>query len=301
MLRRFLFIIVFFIPLQAGFVTYSLEGCGRFGDRMLCYMHAKWISYKYGLTLLYKPFVYSDMLMMDSLEQHVSNNQHFSRNIEVLSEDIFKHGVDQNALYVVPFFTESSYELNYGLRTYFKVEWADQGFMQILNETVRPKMPLPRKILPSGVVTVAMHMRRGGSFEPFSWASKVETLAVKFPQDIFYKEALDRLYKTLGEQPLYVFIFTDDQRPDLIVEKFVEKFKGRNIVFDCRREKNDHNLNVLEDFFALAQFDCLIRPDSNFSLCASKLKRYMVEVTPGDNSKKSIITVAGVGSTAFTY
>ena len=48
-------------------VTYDFSG-GRFGDNLVSYCHAKWISYKYNIPLLYKPFDYSDQLMMDVLE-----------------------------------------------------------------------------------------------------------------------------------------------------------------------------------------------------------------------------------------
>jgi hypothetical protein len=273
-------------PIQAGFVTYNFSH-GRFGDRLLSYMHAKWISYKYGLTLLYKPFIYSENLMMDSLEQHLSKSQRFSRIIEVSSEDVFKNGIDHNALYVVPYFPESLYELNHFASAYFAVDWSNQKFVKVLNETVRLKMSLLKRVLPTGVITVAMHVRRGGSFEPFSVITK--EWSIKAPQEEFYKETLKHLYTTLGEKPLYVFIFTDDQQPEIIAERFTKAFQGKRIEFDYRREKNDYNINVLDDFFALTQFDCLIRSDSNFSFCASKLKTYTVEITPGDDIEEYVI------------
>ncbi|MFA5306719.1 MAG: hypothetical protein WC365_04680, partial [Candidatus Babeliales bacterium] len=48
-------------------VTYGLSG-GRFGDNLLCYVHAKWISYKYHIPLLYFPFEYSSHLVFDEAE-----------------------------------------------------------------------------------------------------------------------------------------------------------------------------------------------------------------------------------------
>jgi hypothetical protein len=248
-------------------------------------MHAKWISYKYNLTILYKPFIYSDDFMMDSIEQRFSKEQRFSRIIEVSSEDVFKRGIDHNALYVVPYFPESPYELkNEKWPCYFKVNWGDLAFVKVLSEMVSPKRTVPKRSMPRDSITVAMHVRRGGSFEPF-----YENAFVKFPQDIFYIKALEQIYTMIEGKSLYVFIFTDDEHPEVIAKPFVSIFKDKNIIFDYRHDKNDHNINVLKDFFALTQFDCLIRPDSNFSLCASKLKRYLVEISPGDTVDGSFI------------
>src|SRR5665213_983093 len=48
-------------------VTYEFSG-GRLGDNLLSYLHAKWISYRHQIPLLYKPFKYSDKLMLDTNE-----------------------------------------------------------------------------------------------------------------------------------------------------------------------------------------------------------------------------------------
>ena len=51
-----------------SYITYEFFG-GRFGDCLLSYLHAKWLSYKYQLPLLYKPFKYSSDLCLDAKEQ----------------------------------------------------------------------------------------------------------------------------------------------------------------------------------------------------------------------------------------
>ncbi|HEV7737800.1 MAG TPA: hypothetical protein VGO47_10580, partial [Chlamydiales bacterium] len=39
-------------------ITYEFSG-GRFGDNLLAYFHAKWVSYKYNIPFFYKEFPYS--------------------------------------------------------------------------------------------------------------------------------------------------------------------------------------------------------------------------------------------------
>ena len=45
----------------------------------------------------------------------------------------------------------------------------------------------------------------------------------------------------------------------------------------------DIEQTVLDDFFRLAQFDCIIRSDSNFSLCAALIGNVAVEMFPLDS------------------
>lgn len=47
-----------------------------------------------------------------------------------------------------------------------------------------------------------------------------------------------------------------------------------------RKTENNHHSNILEDFFAMMQFDCLIRPESNFSIVASKIADFKVVINP---------------------
>jgi hypothetical protein len=243
-------------------------------------MHAKWLSYKYGLTLLYRPFIYSDGLVLDEEDQRFLSKSSHRRTFMIQEEAILQQGIVPGALYMMPYFPESPYERKTFNGLVFDVDWSDEGFIQELKKKIRPKGLLKKMTLPQNIVTVALHMRRGGSYDVFDEGNK--SYPVKFPNNYFYGAALNELHNILREIPLYVFVFTDDQQPGQVALYFTEEFKDKNIIFDYRKEKNDHNINVLEDFFALLQFDCLIRPDSNFSLCASKLKKYLVEVSPDD-------------------
>ena len=78
-----------------------------------------------------------------------------------------------------------------------------------------------------------------------------------------------------------MYIFTDEQNPESLVRDYQTKINNPNITFDYRKTTtNRHDLNVLEDLFGMTQFDALIRPDSNFSLVASKLSYDQVCISP---------------------
>ncbi|NDD99733.1 hypothetical protein EB008_05520, partial [bacterium] len=53
-------------------VTYDYDKKARLGDNLMCYLHAKWVSYKNGIPILYKPFPYSDLFTFDEVETRYS-------------------------------------------------------------------------------------------------------------------------------------------------------------------------------------------------------------------------------------
>ena len=62
-MMRFLLALLFAMTLHAEeVITYELSD-GRFGDNLLSYLHAKWISHEKKIPLLYKPFTFSNELI----------------------------------------------------------------------------------------------------------------------------------------------------------------------------------------------------------------------------------------------
>src|SRR3989344_3123013 len=90
-----------------SYVTYAFSG-GRFGDNLVAYIHAKWISYKYDLPLLYQPFSYSDGLVLDQdPPPHVPSNRRLFR------DNPSKIQPNGDFLYIVPYFPDFAIEHKY--------------------------------------------------------------------------------------------------------------------------------------------------------------------------------------------
>src|SRR5439155_21357397 len=87
------------------------------------------------------------------------------------------------------------------------------------------------------------------------------------------------LSELLNDQPLYVYIFTDDKDPLSLMHLYEKVINKPNIQFDCRKEKNQHNMNVLDDYWNMAQFDCLIRSSSLFSCSAQLLGNHKIIIS----------------------
>jgi len=282
------------VTLPRAQITYEFSG-GRFGDCLMAYLHAKWLSYKHDIPLLYKPFEYSHQLVLDTAEPHFTG---FTKPGTMVDKSVHVDARNE-CIYVVPYFSEVDYERNLPWNSnwiYFPVDWQDQQFKSMIQQLIAPKDPSVYQFsLPEGVITVAVHVRKGGGFDnpllcdtqavdPRTNLSQTFSdyyAPLKFPPEYFYTDALKRLVSLVGDSPIYVFIFTDDSRPHEIAARFEHALSDYpQIRFDYRAQGNAHNANVLHDFFAMTRFDCIIHPLSNFSLVASKLGTYRVQMYP---------------------
>jgi hypothetical protein len=259
-------------------ITYTFSG-GRFGDNLIAYMHAKWLSYKFNMPLLYKPFKYSQLLALHHKEQILSKEKEkaFEAKVTISLESDIHQDNCVPILYTCPYFPENIYELKTESHsTYIKVNWEDKGFKEELKKCLSPLSPVKKCLLPKDRISVALHMRIGTGWD---CAERFFNAPTKFPPESYYIEQLQQLYDYFNRKPFYVFIFTDHTYPKDIVTEFKKKFSDSDIMFDSR-DRSSGEMNIIEDFFSLTQFDCLIRPDSNFSIAASKIADYKIIISP---------------------
>lgn len=266
-------------------VTYKLK-TGRFGDQLIAFSHAVWFSYILDIPVYYKPFLYSDQLRLHTDPSLIREGQFSPRQtleldtvedylefFKALHSDKQAHGI----LYEVPYYPDSTYLYDGRPQSqYTEVNWKDTQFLHRLCDLIRPVKEYPLPELPKDRAAVALHYRSGRGYDKRDWQLNYP---LKGPPDIFYIEALARLYEVI-DKPLYVFVFTDDPEPKKVLHKLQSSFTKENIVFACREGLNRHDANVLEDLFSFGAFDYLIRPDSNFSFIASLLFSFKIVVSP---------------------
>ena len=272
-------------------VTYDYNEKARLGDNLICYLHAKWVSYKYGIPLLYKPFPYSDAFTFDEVETRYSAQTNTEKILleGSLSSIEKRHGfLKRNCTFVVPYFPESFGERevyknhSHFIYPYFKVEWRDEKFRAILKEMLKPKKPIEVLTFPKDKLSIAIHVRMGGGFDREGLGNDPLFLG-KLPPEKFYLDALELLCKLRPTDELYFHIFTDDADPKriaLLVEEHVKSLRSAPFTVGFRTKGNSHNQNILEDMFSMLEFDCLIRPESNFSIIPSLLKDYEILIHP---------------------
>jgi hypothetical protein len=260
-------------------VTY--EHSGRLGDNLLCYLRAKWISYQYGIPLLYKPFGYSKYLKLDDLEIHFNDDFKKTKRSIVKLKKEKRLGLSQqkSTLYVCPYFPEDKWELEHGRFFSFQVNWKDLQFRKLAREMICPKNNLLLIEPQKNTINIALHIREGGGCDD---DHTKRVLPLKLPPMSFYIDGLNTVLPQLANQKIYCRLFTDAKEPEKIVKVLQAAIlQHYDITFDYR-EENSHNSNVLEDFFSLFNFDILIRPQSNFSIVPSLLHDFAILYFPTD-------------------
>ena len=271
-------------------ITWVPNG-GRFGDNLLSYSKAKWLSYKFNIPLLYLPFKYSDQLMLHEQEMMYKpeSAQLFSTITYIPPKRRYQLLPNNNTLYI------SNWDAD------ITIDWYDRVFVEELKQLIAPRYPLEKITIPDECISIAAHVRTGGGFQVDTEQEK-ERCPLRFVSDEFFINQIARIADMFKEQNLYVHIFTDHQEPIILKNKFERALNNPRISFGYRKNDNSHNSNVLEDFFSMMDFHCLIRPGSHFSRFVQRLGSNKVVIYPEKARKnadgKSIITTINIKTRA---
>jgi len=271
----FLLLSNFLFALPDHVVTYDKGS--RFGDNLLCYLHAKWIAYQYQIPLRYKRFKYSSSLVLHDQEMRLSKDPNKDKRIAVgLENGLIDLQREDSVMYTCPYFPEDPWELERIPYYRFKVDWKNQEFRSLARKMIAPKKRLRLMTPPKHSVNIAIHVREGGGYD-----SESTRLAspLKLPPMSFYRESLSKIVSFFPDQEIRCHIFTDASDPKKIVE-ILRDVVPPNVKFTYRKSNNSHKKNVLEDFFSLFNFDVLIRSQSNFSMVPSLIHDYAIVCSP---------------------
>ncbi len=267
---------------------------GRLGDNLVAFSHALCFSLANNVELLLASFPYSESLRMsDVLRKLETVENQFSYRSIYYGGAFPTRSVNEKTLFIIPYFPESFIEYTGRTKPSFMVDWEDKEFIKQLRELLTPKDNLTLLSPPKEKISIALHVRKGGSWNnEHELSFDVDRLCVgnliyKIPLDSYYVEQIKLVAELFQGQPLYVFLFTDDRNPQELMERYKAMVNIPTIEFDCRKGNHDHFYNVLEDFFSMMNFDVLIRPESNFSIMAEKLGDYSVIISPGSFSRNT--------------
>ena len=244
-------------------IKYVLNG-GRFGDNLLNLIHAKWVAYSLNIPMAYIPFQYSDHLQLSVDSTLISNAPEYpnhlilrdTRSYNELFRMVLSDRAELPTEITVNYYPESAYEYEIDQRNqwppFTAINWQDPVFIKEVRSLLQPLVPIPSVDLPKDRITVALHLRTGVGYDGPSFKNN---WPLKWCPLDYYVDAIQILWEYY-RRPMYVYIFTDDPNPVQYQKLFSRNFLSYNILFDCRREGNAHNKNVVEDFFELGQFDC---------------------------------------------
>lgn len=265
-------------------ITYDLNG-GRFGDCLSTFSKAKWYAFKYKLLLLYKPFEYSDQLNLHTSEALYKPEDlpSFTKIIKVNTEADIINNKEDNVLFISNFYsvTPDLYEYRY----------VDRRWETEIRKSLAPRY-LKNNIRLENETTIALHVRKGGGFDqPLSTDAGKKFITkkfadqiwpTKFPPDEYYIEALEKVTHLVdAQQSIRVHLFTDDPQPGRLAQKYQNAVNDPRVEFIYRKTDNAHNKNVVEDYFAMAQCDYLIRSSSLLAKASQLQGNHKMILHPG--------------------
>ena len=293
-------------------VIVPYEYGGRFGDQIILYADAKWLSYKTGIPLAIHSFIHSEALALDTHEPKYRKN--LFRNYQpvlIASKGQFlwkwdrqKDGSHKNNV---------MYQFRYqGMAGEYAVRLAryqaDHDFMDILRKMVHPKHPLnlikPKKA--PNTINVAVHIRKGtpgrwemsarqqNSFKLLPSGNILLPFDGKFLPDSYYIKQIRWFATRFPDKKINFYLFTDLEKPYILRDHYMTHLHDlSNIALHAKSYAYQNQNDVLTDFFSLLEFDNLIRSNSNFSIAAQLLGNYNVIIAPNvigngeKNSKKN--------------
>ncbi|MCF7800208.1 hypothetical protein K9L05_03325 [Candidatus Babeliales bacterium] len=329
---NFVFISNIFCENKPNFaITYSFEESKRLGDKILLYCKTKWLAHKYNLQLFFEPFPYSEQFNVSKLETFAQKEKLdlFRNKIKIDSEyQLINHlnSIKEDTLFIAHFWTNINGNdflknqtvvsmldsLLYNCDCLYLSTIQDEKFGQIIKKALKP-IAVPKKVdLPEDRITVAVHIRKGGGYDPeivaeqyfdlpeynifkncninkidntLNQRSSVPEYSIDkafpslFPPEQFYVDQIMNMSDLLKDFPMFVYVFTDDKKPQELVERLKNKIKKNNIIFATRSTQNLHDKNVIEDLYIMSQFDCLIRGSSHFSWASQMLGKHKIIIS----------------------
>lgn len=266
----------------------SYEYCaGRFGDKILGYAQARYLSYITGLPFLSRPFPNSQYLTIEyqalPFEEQV---KHYQRIYHIKSAETFTEFFRQirdpqtpPTLFMVDYFPSDISEWDWPSTWWTSalvIPWKDENFANYLKKSLEPKMKIPDFTV-EGRLNVADHIRF------LSGQDGIDSLIsfpLKHPNFDYHERQIRRVYELNGKKPMHVFLFSDTKTPLMFLEQIRKRFSQEDILFNIQVLENPDINYVIQDFFAMQKFDVLIATQSNFSMMASRLGDFDMVIFP---------------------
>lgn len=266
--------------LDASAITCS--GGGRLGDKLTVFIKTFYYAEKFGLTFLYPSVPYADKFAFSAAKnRQMSYKECRYITQEQLDAPTFK--VEPDLLYILRYTAKDGK---------FVDELHDKKIIYAIKKLLAPRVPVRAFSVPKDCITVAVHVRKGSGTDVPPIADSEEPVRddkknpsdkiwpTKFPPDSFYVDQIRKLSEIFNDRPLYIYLFTDDKNPEKLVKKYQSLLQKPSITFNYRKGTHNYSDSMIEDFFALTQFDCLIRPDSGFSRIPEFIGDHAITIYP---------------------
>ena len=262
-------------------ITYTIPA-SRLGDKLLSFLHASWIAYKYQIPLHLKPFRSSSSF---HLTYNGSDKAPKTRNIIVISKesDIMPHKKTPT-LFEVPFFA-SNKEILHEKIIYpmFDVDWEDTTFKSIIKRSLAQHRKRGLLNKDPSTIAIGIHIRTGAGKDS---ESVRRGWKLKFPPIEYFAKQIITIQRLLEGKKLQYFLFTDDKEPQALARALNALLNGKEVLFQCRDSTANPKETILSDFALLQEMDALIISQSSFSFVAAKTGCASIIIMPINSTNK---------------
>lgn len=283
-------------------ITYDLSRCGRLGDKIVTYCKAKYLSEKFCLPFLFKPFAYSDNFAMHFQEQHYSSDIHFAKQVRVRYVSQINPGAS-NTLYLVDMYTfineptdnekqnikqTLSKEKEFWIDEIYEHMQEDLSFKHVVKKMLKPvkfNHYIKHEDESRDAITIAVHIRKGSNGDRPLLSKQLYTLTeddlkdvkevklptgfhdvanpLKFVPEQYYINQINKLVHCFPNKMFRIFIFTDSPRPAEVLNNIKTNCNADNCIISLKT--NQWQDDGIKDICEMAQCDCLIRSCSHFA------------------------------------
>lgn len=283
-------LIVIILPcsaLPSHAISYGFSS-GRFGDNILSFIHAYYVSYVTGIPLLYRSFDFSnklnihvDSLAYDKYFYQYRRTFHVG-NLGTLAQFFqqIKNPDLPPTLFIIDYFPIRPCipEEEIVQNVVIEIPWQkDPVFMEALRKRLSPNINIPNFTKDNGRLNVAVHVR---TLSGLDQESSLIGYPLKHPFYDYQKRQIKKVYDYNLQRPLYVFIFSDTNKPLELLQEFKNSFINEDIEFDIQIVTNPDLNTTVEDFFAMQKFPVLIATQSHFSMLAAYLGTFDMYIIP---------------------
>jgi hypothetical protein len=284
-----------------SFVQYTLSQ-GRFGDQLLAYAKAHYIADLYHLPLLYTPFRHAELVELHYAQLPYATYYRNNLLQEVaVHKDTIINTSDNNFLYTVTLSTKHKEITNLDSIALYALQ--DKKYAHNIKNMLMPHESLHIIDWPKGCITVALHVRKPSGHDtpltskqfydhneyaltPPTRIEKKGTMPSdkryphKFPPDQYYIDQIELLATLFPEQKLYVYLFTDYNDPQELVKRYKPHIHNDHVTLVCHTKEQQQYMRFIDDYYNMAQTDCLVRASSNFSRAAQLLGNHKIVIYP---------------------
>lgn len=284
----------------ASFVQYTLSQ-GRFGDQLLAYAKAQYIAHTYHLPLLYTPFNHAELIQLHHVQLPCAQ---YYKN-EFLKEIIIEKETAINStdsfLYTVTLSTKHKDIANLDSVALYALQ--DKQYAEILQKMLTPCGPIHTIDWPKECITVALHVRKPSGHDTRLTSkqlynrcdytnitpTKIEKKGTmpsdkryphKFPPDQYYIDQINFLSTLFQDKQLYVYLFTDYHDPEELVKKYTPHIQSDRVRLVCHTKEQQQYMSFIDDYYNMAQTNCLVRASSNFSRAAQLIGNHKTVIYP---------------------